>query len=267
MTAVAVHEEGVVPVPGYEVIAHLSRGAALDVYDAWSLERDCRCVLKLARPDRGQDRVRRRLVREGELLLALTHPHIVRAYELVRRPHVALVLETLQGRTLERMIEAASRRLAVADIAFLGLHLCSAVSYLHSHGVLHLDLKPANVIVDNRQAKLIDLSIARRPGVAKRGVGTRAYLAPEQARGGRVSEASDVWGIGAVLHHAATGAPPFAAGSNGHYPQLVGRAAPLSEHRRVPRRLTDLVGACLDPDPAARPSTQELRDGLDWLLV
>ena len=63
---------------GYEVIAHLSRGTALDVYDAWSLERDCRCVVKVVRPDRRVPRVRRRLVQEGELLLELAHPHIVR---------------------------------------------------------------------------------------------------------------------------------------------------------------------------------------------
>ena len=68
------------------MLEHLSRGRALDVYDAWSLERDCRCVAKVVRPDRQAPRVRRRLVREGELLLGLAHPHIVRAYELRRRP-------------------------------------------------------------------------------------------------------------------------------------------------------------------------------------
>lgn len=262
----AVLEQGVVVVPGFEVIEHLSRGAALDVYDAWSLERDCRCVIKVARPDRGEARVRRRLVLEGELLLALSHPHIVRAYELVRRPRTALVLETLQGRTLANMVETLRRRLSATDLAFLGVHLCSAVSYLHGHGYLHLDLKPSNVIVDNAQAKLIDLSLARPPGRGRRGVGTRAYMAPEQARGRVLGEATDVWGLGAVLHEAATGAPPFPVSRNGHYPQLEGRAAPLSETRRAPRRLTELVSASLDPEPSGRPSVTELRDGLDTLL-
>ena len=64
--------EGATPLPGYEVIAHLSRGRALDVYDAWSYERDCRCVLKLMRPDRrGHRSTRRRLLQEGRLAAGL----------------------------------------------------------------------------------------------------------------------------------------------------------------------------------------------------
>src|SRR5262249_18500146 len=128
--------EGATLVSGYEVIAHLSRNRALDVYDAWSLERDCRCIAKVARPDRHEPRVRRRLVQEGELLLELTHPHIVRAYELRRRPRTALIMETLDGETLEHMLEAAPRRMAIPDLAQLGLHLCSAVGYLHGRGFL-----------------------------------------------------------------------------------------------------------------------------------
>ena len=99
----------------------------------------------------GRRASRRRLVREGELLLELAHPHIVRAYELRRRaPHPVLVLETLGGETLEHMIQSAPRRLAIADVAHLGLQLCSAIGYLHGHGYLHLDLKPSNVIVAER---------------------------------------------------------------------------------------------------------------------
>jgi serine/threonine protein kinase len=233
--------EGTEIAPGYEVIERISRGAALDVYDAWSLERDCRCVVKLARPDRTEQRVQRRLVREGELLLELAHPYIVRAYELVRRPQTALVLETLDGQTLGHMLEGP-QPLSAADIAFLGVQLCAAISYLHSHGFIHLDVKPANLIVENRRVKLIDLSIARRPGPAPRGIGTRGYLAPEQADGRRLTEATDVWGIGATLRDAAAGA-------------------------RRPRRLNELIVACLDPDRDERPTVTELRDGLDTLLA
>ena len=154
---------------GYEVISHLSRGRALDVYDAWSLERDCRCVVKVVRPDRRAPRVRRRLVQEGELLLELAHPHIVRAYELRRRPRTVLVMETLAGETVEHMIHPAPRRLAIADVAHLGLQICSAIGYLHGHGYLHLDVKPSNVIVQSGQARVIDLSLARRPGPVPRG--------------------------------------------------------------------------------------------------
>src|SRR5690242_5153694 len=94
------------PVPGYHVVEHLRRGSLMDVYDCWSVERRCRCVVKVLRPDRSQDQhASRRLVREGRLLQRLVHPHLVRAYEIVRQPRPALVLETLTGATLGYLLE------------------------------------------------------------------------------------------------------------------------------------------------------------------
>jgi serine/threonine protein kinase len=249
--------------PGYEVLEHLSRGRTLDVYDVWSEERQCRCVAKALRPDRvGERGPRRRLRLEGRLLLAIAHPHIVRAYELIDHPDPVLILETLEGETLEHMIERRRRRLPLVELAFLGLHLCSALHYLHTRGVLHLDLKPSNVVADAGLAKVIDLSIARRPGRIGRGVGTRQYLSPEQARGGRTSPATDVWGIGAVLFEAATGVRPFQGFENGRYQQLERRADPVGSHRRLPAAFAELVGGCLDPAPAGRPALDELAAAL-----
>jgi serine/threonine protein kinase len=259
-------QEGDAIAPGYEVLAHLSRGRALDVYDAWSMERDCRCIAKVIRPDRQKPRVRRRLTHEGELLLRLTHPHIVRAYELRRRPRTVLIMETLDGETLEHMIETAPRRLAVADVAHLGLHLCSAIGYLHGHGFLHLDLKPSNVIVQNAQARVIDLSLCRPPGKLRRGAGTPPYMSPEQGRGGRGDTSTDVWGIGATLYEAATGRRPFPDARHGIYPQLERRAPSVAEGRRAPGAFTSLIDACLSPEPADRPSIAQLADELDNMI-
>jgi serine/threonine protein kinase len=258
--------EGATLASGYEVLSHLSRGRSLDVYDAWSIERDCRCIAKLVRPDRQAARVRRRLAREGELLLGLIHPHIVRAYELRRRPRTVLILETLDGETAEHMIETAPQRLAIADVAHLGVQLCSAIGYLHSRGFLHLDLKPSNVIVENGQARMIDLSLSRRPGPVPRGAGTPPYLSPEQARGGRGDVATDVWGIGATLYEAATGARPFPDARPGSYPQLERRAPSVADSRRAPAAFVGLIGACLSPEPPDRPSVTELADELDGVI-
>jgi eukaryotic-like serine/threonine-protein kinase len=245
--------------PGYRVIEHLARGLALDVYDVWSVERDCRCVAKVVRPDRAGDRgPRRRLLAEGRLLLELTHPYIVRAYAVLVAPAPAVILQTLEGETLEHLIARRMRRLPVAELAFLGLHLCSAIHYLHGRGFLHLDLKPSNVVSDAGQAKVIDLSLARRPGPAPAGIGTRQYMAPEQARGDAVTAASDVWGIGAVLFDAATARRPFPRSPDGRYAQLERRAESLAAYRRVPPALGELVDACFDPEPAGRPSVREL---------
>ncbi|HKH23071.1 MAG TPA: serine/threonine-protein kinase [Solirubrobacterales bacterium] len=253
-------------VSGYEVLSHLSRSRSLDVYDAWSVERDCRCIVKVVRPDRQEPRVRRRLVREGELLLELTHPHIVRAYELRRRPRTVLILETLGGETLEHMIEAATRRMAIPDVAHLGVQLCSAIGYLHGRGFLHLDLKPSNVIVQGGQAKVIDLSLCRRPGRIPRGRGTPPYLSPEQARGGRGDAASDVWGIGATLYEAATGVRPFPDAKHGSYPQAERPAPSVAESRRATASFTRLIDSCLAFEPSDRPSVIELTDELDALV-
>jgi eukaryotic-like serine/threonine-protein kinase len=195
--------------PGYQTIELLRRGRDLDVYDAWSEERACRCVVKTVRPDRlGHDGPARRLLAEGRLLCRLTHPHIVRAYEVIEEPVPMVVMETLSGETLSHMVEVRDVRLSPAEVAHLGLHLASAVRYLHRHGWLHLDLKPSNVIAECGRAKLIDLSVARPPGPAHPGIGTFYYMAPEQARGGELGAAADVWGLGAVLFEAATGEPP-----------------------------------------------------------
>lgn len=243
--------------PGYEVVRHIARANVLDVYDAWSHEMGCRCVIKTLRPDRRADtRARRGLLREGDMLTTLCHPSIVRGYEVLRLPHPSVVMETLGGETVGHLIER--RDLTAREVAFLGLHLGSAVRYLHRREILHLDLKPSNVIAENGRAKLIDLNLARKPGRIKAGVGTWCYMAPEQARGGLVGPPADVWGIGTVLYAAAAGDTPFAEGKE-EYPQLHGRAPPIrSERPRLPRRLNEMIDACLEPDQSRRPSLDEL---------
>jgi eukaryotic-like serine/threonine-protein kinase len=258
--------------PGYETLELLRRGRDLDVYDAWSEERACRVVIKTVRPDRPGSG--RRLLEEGRLLCSLTHPHIVRAYEVIEQPTPMVVMETLAGETLGHMIDREAE-LSTPELTQLGLHLASAVRYLHGNGVLHLDLKPSNVIAECGRAKLIDLSVARPPGPAHAGIGTHYYLSPEQARGGELGAAADVWGIGVVLFEAATCEPAFdgpdesdgdeSDADEADYPQLESRARRIDELRELPRELADLVAACLEPDPERRPSVDDAMRALEPL--
>jgi serine/threonine protein kinase len=251
--------------PGYEVVAHLRRGHRLDVYDVWSRDRSCRCVAKALRPDRADDgRAATRLRTEGRLLRRLAHPHLVRAYETVEHPRLAVVMETLGGHTVSYLV-AEHGRLPTADVAVLGLQLCSGLGYLHRHRWLHLDVKPSNVVASAGRAVLLDLSLARRPGARLTG-GTFDYQSPEQARGARVTAAADVWGLGATLYETATGEPPFAEhshrvrhpGGRRRHPQCEQRAASLRSRGSFPCRLTDCVDACLEPDPADRPELADV---------
>lgn len=267
---------------GYTVIEHLSRGRTLDVYDAWSVSRGARCIVKTLRPDRIDDgTAARRLIAEGRLIQRLAHPHIVRGYETVREPRIAVIMETLTGVTLARLIDDAQRRMAVRDIAHLGLHLGSAIRYLHGVGWLHL-LKPSNVVAEAGRAKLIDMSVARRPGPSWGGVGTWCYMAPEQVRGGVLGPAADVWGLGAVLYEATAGQAPFDPDpvtsaatpeadeshdeeAGRHHRQLDGPPAPIGHLRRAPQVLVEVIDACLAPDAERRPSVEDVMARLEPL--
>ena len=245
---------------GVEVIAHLARSGVLDVYDAWSARRGCRVAVKALRPDRlGDRRARAALLREGRLLARLAHPHLVRAYEVHDDRRPVVVLETLRGATLGALIER--RRLSAREAAHLGLQIGSALRFLHGEGLLHLDVKPSNVIADAGSAKLIDLSIARRPGPVRAGVGTWCYLAPEQARGEPVGPAADVWGLAMLLHEALSGEPAFSDDDEADYPCLVRPVPPLRGVR--PRALGAAIEAALAPDAAERPSLAAFLDVLD----
>jgi serine/threonine protein kinase len=275
--------------PGYEILAVLTRTGWLDVYDAWSAERDCRCVIKTVRPDRrGERRLGERLLREGRWLRDFTHPHLVRGYDVFASPEPLVVLETLTGETLSHLLHRLRRRPSAADVALLGVQLCSAVHYLHGRGLLHLDLKPSNVVVDRGHAKVLDLSVARPPGPAPAGVGTCCYLAPEQARGGTLTAAADVWGIGITLFDVACGELPFdcgattattdescagdecgatgTGGSGGWCPQPARSAPPIASRRRLPPPLAAAVDSCLRADPSARPGVAGLAAALEAML-
>jgi eukaryotic-like serine/threonine-protein kinase len=253
---------GAIIAPGYRVVGFLRRGRDLDVYDLWSESRGCRCVGKTIRPDRLEKRdARARLIREGKLLLRLTHPHIVRAYEVQTSPAPLVILETLPGETLSHLLDRRQRRLSVQEVAHLGLHLCSAIGYLHRNDVLHLDLKPSNIIATHGMAKVLDLSVARPPGPNRGGIGTTGYMAPEQARGGEFGTYTDVWGIGVTLYEVVTGAPACNIGDETSTTR--GRALPccpkqVRRLRRLPMSLTSVIERCLSLAPADRPSVGEL---------
>jgi serine/threonine protein kinase len=249
--------------PGYRILQTVSSSDTFVVHEVWSEERHCRCAAKVLAPQRLEhERTRARLLREGALLLGFAHPHLVRAYEVREEPQPLLILEALPGMTLEYWLSEAER-LETGDLVHLAEHLCSAVSYLHHHELLHLDLKPGNLLCSYGVVRLIDLSLARPPGPGRRGAGTHVYLAPEQALGNGLSPATDVWGIGVVLWESAAGRRPFSRPADPEaYEQLERRADPVGSFVNLPRELESLIDACLEPAPGDRPSITDI-----WAVI
>lgn len=249
--------------PGYEVVRLMRAGNRLLTYDVYSRERRCRCVLKVVREDRlHEERCREALLREGRLARDLTHPHLLRAYEVIEEPRAAIVLETLTGDTLAALIEDAP--ISPQDAALLGVQLASALGYLHGHGWLHLDVKPSNIIVQAGRAMLIDFSLASRPGDGRPYAGTDGYLSPEQARGSGLCAASDVFGLGVTLGESLTGELPY--GLEGRWRRGPGSRSPGRAFRRklarAPLPLTQLVLAALSLEASTRPTMSEIHAAL-----
>ena len=180
-------------------------------------------------------------------------------------PRLTVILETLGGATLQYLVHDQWRLLPPEEICVLGLQLCSAIGYLHSHGLLHLDVKPTNIVSEAGRAKIIDLNLARPPGLVGSGLGTAPYVSPEQARGGYVSEATDVWGIGATLYEAATRQKPFPESKNHQIYGQLNRRVSLTGHsrNRLPGSVVTVINGCLDPNPEARPRLDEVEATLE----
>ncbi|MFZ2501839.1 MAG: protein kinase [Nocardioides sp.] len=223
--------EGEELAPGYRVVELLSRGQAMDVYEVYSEKHWCNLIAKTIRPDRKEPRVRRRLLNEGDVLSRVNHPHLARWIDTVRGPRPVVLTEIVYGDTLEEIIEDSPRRMSAKSLEVLAQQLRSALHALHQIGILHLDVRPANIINRAGTAVLIDLSIARPPGRVPRGYGTPGFMPPEQRSGGFVTEASDAWALAMTLYVAATGVLPD---PDQPIPSI-------RTHRRLPRELADYI--------------------------
>ncbi|WP_067968252.1 serine/threonine-protein kinase [Nocardiopsis trehalosi] len=166
----------------------------------------------------------------------------------------------IAGPSLHRAV-ADHGPLPPGSVAVLGAGLAEGLAAVHACGIVHRDLKPGNVLLTADGPRLIDFGIARAldaTAVTRTAtvLGTVAFMSPEQARGERVGPASDVFSLGCVLAHAATGRSPFGDGPvHAVAYRIVHEAPDLSG---LPAGLAGVVGACLAKDPAARPGLDRL---------
>jgi serine/threonine protein kinase len=256
--------------PGRSVLRALGGGRRYEVFLVWDDHRLAVLVAKLLRPElAGDEAALRELVREGEALRRLAHPVLVRGFDVVadgRVPH--LLIEHLEGPTLRDLI-VRDGALPLEQVLPIGLHVASALHYLAAEGMVHLDVKPDNVVM-GAPPRLIDLSVARTVAAAdrlRRPVGTDGYMAPEQcdAAFGPIGPPADVFGLAATLHHAVSGERPFARDGTQRFPQLERGPAPLP--RWVPGELAELLSGGLARRAADRPNAADLAAGLEPLVA
>jgi serine/threonine protein kinase len=250
------------------------------VFLVWDEGYHALMVAKAVRPDRVDDPgTIKDLRREGDTLAALGHPMIVRGYEVdpdPPRPH--LLIEHVEGPSLQDLLRRHGP-LALEQLLPLAIHVAGALHFVASRGYVHLDVKPDNIIM-GAPPRLIDLSVARSHGRAARLtgiVGTDAYMAPEQcdpeAMPGRIGPPADVWGLGATLHHALSGARPFprpkaareSEDTAVRFPQLHRDPEPLPEW--LPEPVRSLVLDTLDPEPDHRPVASEVVERLEPVVA
>jgi serine/threonine protein kinase len=270
-------------VEGDEIAAELSAvkllggGFRYEAYLAWDDHLRSLVVVKVVRPGLVEDRsTLEGLASEVELLEGLNHPVLLRSFGADLdgpRPHV--VLEHLEGPRLSTLLRRYGP-LPPEQLVPLALQLCAAVHYLGREGIVHLDVKPSNIIMGG-PPRLIDLSVARAREQCERlrsPVGTDAWMAPEQCRpgdGAPVGPPADVWGVGATLFRAVSGERPFREGDpdsetpEERWPQLAESPPPLPD--RVPAVIAEPIVACLSYDPAERPTPAEVAARLELVLA
>ena len=204
----------------YRLSAVIGRGGMGVVWQARDelLKRDV-AVKELVWPphftEAEQEIACRRAVREAQMAGRLAHLNVVRIYDILEEDgHPWIIMELLPYQSLRDLVRADGP-LAPARAARVGLGVLAALGAAHAEGVLHRDVKPANILVGpDGRVVLTDFGIARSvdsPTLTTAGalVGSPSYIAPERARGGQSSPAGDLWGLGASLYAAVEGHPPF----------------------------------------------------------
>lgn len=211
-----------------------------------------------------------RFKREQQIGQELDHPGIVRTFNSEERSRLYTVIEWVDGRLLRTVLNedgmAGVRRLPLQRAMDLTLAMCDALDYMHKHGVVHRDLKPENVMVSrDDRIKLIDFGIAMREDARRLTyagpspmLGTPDYISPEQVKGQRGDQRSDIYALGAMFYEMVTGQPPF----TGPNPlavmneRVIADPAPARKlNLEISPQLEEILCRALERDPRHRYAT------------
>jgi eukaryotic-like serine/threonine-protein kinase len=208
----------------YEIRSKLGAGGMADVYLAEDTHLGRRVALKLLpSEDQADPQARKRLEREARAAATLDHPHICAVYEVGDEGGLAFIaMQYVEGQTLAARI--AKGRLELPETLAIAIHVTDALADAHEHGILHRDVKPANIMLTTKgQAKIMDFGLARLGGARGAGdaltvsalstpgaiMGTVSYMSPEQVRADELDQRTDLFSAGVVLYEMLCGRRPF----------------------------------------------------------
>ena len=266
----------------YRIENKIGQGGMGVVYRALDTRLRRAVAIKVIAADAAGSRDRRdRFLKEARAASALNHPNIVTIHEVDSAAGIDfLVMELVNGRPLNDVIPPGG--LPIARALDLAEQIAAALATAHAAGIVHRDVKPANIVISNDgQVKVLDFGLAKllepmtddgaetmtAPPVTELGIvlGTVAYMSPEQAQGQPISDRSDIFSFGAVLYEMLAGRRPFTGDSSvGTISRILTQTpAPIGSGRSdVPAALDAIVSACLEKTPARRPSAREVVDRL-----
>jgi serine/threonine-protein kinase len=201
----------------YRLDATVARSGMSTLYKATDLIDGKQVAIKVPHAEMESDPVLfERFKREQEIGRELDHPGVVKTYDGEERSQLYMVIEWVEGRLL-RAILNRERKLPIDRAVNLTRSLCDALDYMHKHGVVHRDLKPENIMVDDQdRIKIIDFGIAMKEDARRltfvnlsATLGTPDYISPEQVKGQRGDQRSDIYALGVMLYEMLTGEVPF----------------------------------------------------------
>src|SRR6267143_1664832 len=260
----------------YKILRKLGSGGKGVVYEAEDTKLGRRVALKFLPEDTRRDpQTLERFLREARAASALNHPGICTIHAIEEHDgRTFIAMELLEGQTLDKLIPLGA--LPIPRTIEIGIQLADALDAAHKKGILHSDIKPANIFVTERAVKILDFGLAKllpehhanlggettlgdadtllltSPGTA---VGTISYMSPEQARGEELDGRSDLFSLGAVLYQIVTGKQPFPGSTSAvvfdnilHNPPI----APVTLNPDVPAELERILNKALEKDRDVR---------------
>ena len=250
----------------YRLDATVSRSGMSTLFKATDLKNGRQVAIKVPHPELEADPVLiERFRREQQIGQELDHPGVVKTCDGEERSRLYMVIEWVEGGLLRSILNQQGK-LPVDRAVNLTLAICDALDYMHKHGVVHRDLKPENIMVDGQdRIKLIDFGIAKKEDARRLTyagpspmLGTPDYISPEQVKGQRGDQRSDIYALGIIFYEMLTGQPPF----SGPNPLAVMNERLLNDPK-PPRKLRSDISAqlqeilyrALERDPRHRYAT------------